>query len=476
MLFHEVIYRETKEQRVITKTDMTQCMNAIDTQPSQDADVPGQACVRVFVMDRNNDPLMPCTPRRARLLLKSKRADVYKMHPFTIRLLDREGGEMQPVEMKVDPGSKTTGLALMVKGEHRGWFCIQASELSHRGQAIVSSLLARAQLRRGRRGRNTRYRKPRFSNRIRKAGWLLPSLRSRVDNVVHRVQKVAAVCPLSNLAVEQVRFDMQLMDNPEISGVSYQQGTLAGYEVREYLLLKWDHKCSYCEIRDVPLQVEHIHPRSLGGSNRVSNLCLACQSCNQKKGNRPVEDFLRGKPEVLARILRQAKGSLKDAAAVNATRKHLVAALRALDISVSTGSGGQTKFNRSRQGLAKAHWIDAACVGDTGNRVDLSEITHVTLIQAKGRGSRQMCKPDRYGFPRTSAKSVKRLHGFQTGDGVRLTQPSGKYQGTHEGVVSIRATGLFDIKTQGKLKITAPYTRFTLVSRFDGYAYSKRAV
>ncbi len=83
-----------------------------------------------------------------------------------------------------------------------------------------------------------------------------------------------------------------------------------------------------------------------------------------------------------------------------------------------------------------------------------------------------MCKPDKFGFPRTKAKSVKRIHGFQTGDRVKLVQPSGKYQGRHEGTVSIRANGTFDILTSPKLKISAPYTRFALVQRFDGYVYS----
>ena len=435
---------------------------------------PGQACSAVFVVDSNNVPLMPCSPRKARLLLLRKRADVYKMLPFTIRLLDREDGDHQEVELKVDPGSKTTGFALMVKGAVRGWFCIAAWELTHRGQKIKNNLLSRAQLRRSRRSRKTRYRQPRFSNRTKPKGWLPPSLRSRVDNVVAFTRKIAQVCPLSSLPVEQVRFDLQLMENPEISGVQYQQGELLGYEVREYLLLKWSHQCAYCQVKDVPLQVEHIVAKSRGGTDRISNLCIACERCNQKKANRPLSEFLKGKPDLLARVLRQAKAPLKDAAVVNTTCKALVEALQVFGLPVSTGSGGLTKFNRTRQHLPKAHWVDAACVGPSGAKVDISGILHITHIHARGRGSRQMCLSDRFGFPRTKAKTVKRLHGFQTGDRVRLTQPSGKYQGVHEGTVSIRATGLFDIVLV-KTKITAPHSRFTLLSRFDGYAYSKRA-
>ncbi|HCF4344178.1 TPA: HNH endonuclease, partial [Pseudomonas aeruginosa] len=104
----------------------------------------------------------------------------------------------------------------------------------------------------------------------------------------------------SDLAVERVKFDMQAIQNPEISGVQYQQGELAGYEVREYLLEKWGRCCAYCDAENTPLEIEHIVPRSAGGSDRVPNLTLACRPCNQRKGNQPVEVFLKARPELLA--------------------------------------------------------------------------------------------------------------------------------------------------------------------------------
>ena len=452
------------------------------TASTQDQEKParsGHACDRVFVVDKHNAPLMPCSPERARKLLRARRADVYRMHPFTIRLLDREQASsvLQDTELKVDPGSKTTGFALMVLGALRGWCCVAAWELSHRGHSIRNALLARAQLRRGRRSRKTRYRKPRFLNRAKPQGWLAPSLQSRVDNVTTFSRRLQQACPLSSLAVEQVRFDTQALQNPEIEGVQYQQGTLAGYEVREYLLEKWNRTCAYCQTKNVPLQIEHIVARSQGGTDRISNLCLACGSCNQKKANRSIHTFLARKTELLKRILRQAKAPLKDAAAVNITRKAIVTVLESqLGLPVITSTGGRTKFNRMSQGLPKTHWLDAACVGETGAEINISQIRHVTLIRARGRGSRQMCKPDCYGFPRATAKAVKRIYGFQTGDRVRLIQPCGKYQGIHEGVVSIRSTGRFDIRTAGGTKITSPYNRFERLSRFDGYAYRHKIV
>ncbi len=137
---------------------------------------------RVFVLDKNKEPLMSCNPARARQLLKSGKAAVFRCYPFTIILKDREGGDMQPIQVKVDPGSKTTGIAVVVEFK-RGLCCVWAGELTHRGQQIRDGLLSRRQLRRGRRTRKLRYRQARFDNRKRPSGWLPPSLMSRVYNI-----------------------------------------------------------------------------------------------------------------------------------------------------------------------------------------------------------------------------------------------------------------------------------------------------
>ena len=237
----------------------------------------------VFVVDKHKNPLMPCHPARARELLEKGRAAVYRKYPFTIIILDREGGETQDTQTKIDPGAKTAGIAI-VSNFKRGLVCIWAAELNHRGDAIRDALAKRRILRRGRRGRKTRYRPPRFDNRTRPKGWLPPSLQSRVDNITTWLNRLVKVSPVTHLAVERVRFDTQKMQNPEISGVEYQQGELQGYEVREYLLEKWGRKCAYCGAENIPLQVEHIVPRARRGSNRVSNLTLACEPCNMEKG------------------------------------------------------------------------------------------------------------------------------------------------------------------------------------------------
>lgn len=258
---------------------------------------------------------------------------------------------------------------------------------------------------------------------------------------------------------------MQAMQNPEVAGVEYQQGELAGYEVREYMLEKWHRKCAYCGKTDVPLEIEHLTPKSRGGSNRVSNLTLACRPCNQKKGARTAAEF--GHPELQAK----ARAPLKDAATVNATRYATGNVIRDVGLPTAFWTGGRTKHNRVEQDYPKDHWIDAACVGESGQQVSLNGIMPL-VIKATGRGKYQVVHTDRYGFPRGKAGRCKRVFEFQTGDLVMLNQPKGKYAGTHIGrLAGIRATGQFDLAAKVG-KITASFKRCTLLQRGDGYTYA----
>ena len=427
---------------------------------------------RVFVLSSTGKPLAPCHPSRARELLNKGKARIYSKEPFTIMLLLREDGATQSVELKLDPGSNTTGIALVADFQ-RGPTVIWAAELTHRGEAIKRALESRRSLRRTRRARKTRYRQARFNNRARPKGWLPPSLLSRVYNVSSWTNKLLKRIPITSCGIETVSFDTQKILNPEITGVEYQRGELFGYEVRQYLLRKWHRTCTYCQVKNVPLQIEHIQPISKGGSNRVSNLTIACQPCNLKKNNQTIEQFLANKPELLKRIQAQTKVSLKDAAAVNATRYKIVEVIQELGLTVSVSSGGRTKYNRVSQGYPKAHWIDAACVGESGSKVYIPKNLKPLLITATGHGTRQVVRVNKYGFPRGKAGRVKRVHGFQTGDLVRLKQPSGKYQGVYTGrLAGIRARGDFDLVTK-KGKITSSYKNFTLLQRGDGYAYAR---
>jgi 5-methylcytosine-specific restriction endonuclease McrA len=414
----------------------------------------------VFVLSSDHQPLDPCHEARARKLLKVGRAAIWRRYPFTIILKSRTASEVitHAHRLKIDPSSKTTGLAIIPEATAR---VVWAGELTHRGQPIRGALLRRRAIRRSRRQRHTRYRKPRFLNRRRKDGWLAPSLRHRVLTTLTWAGRLQRLCPIAAISMELVRFDTHLMFDTEISGVDYQQGELAGYEVREYLLDKWGRKCAYCGKDGIPLQVEHLVPRSRGGSNRVSNLTIACEECNQKKGSRTAVEF--GFPQLMA----LAKAPLNDAAAMNSVRWALYQALGTLGVPLEAGTGGRTKWNRTRLGLAKSHWVDAACVGaSTPDQLTLT-FASVLLVASQGHGSRQMCRTDKYGFPIRHVPRQKVWFGFRTGDLVRAVVPRGKYAGVHVGRVTIRARASFRLNG---IDIHPKY--LTLLQRADGYAYA----
>ena len=420
----------------------------------------------VFVVDTDRKPCNPVDPGKARILLSQGKAAVLRRFPFTIVLKAVSTEAVRPYRLKFDPGSKQTGVALVDEDSSTVVF---AMEIIHRGWAISKALKARSSIRRSRRNRHTRYRKPGLANTKSPQGWLPPSLKHRVYTVSTWKDRIRRYAPVANLSQELVRFDMQQMENPEISGVEYQQGTLAGYEIREYLLNKWERKCSYCGAENTPLQIEHIHAKAKGGTSRISNLALACLDCNTKKGALDIEAFLKNKPELLEKILMQAKASLKDAAAVNATRWALFSRLKETGIPVETGSGGRTKFNRTSQGYPKAHWIDAACVGVSGAKVTIPADIVPLIAKTTGHGCRQICKVDKYGFPVAHISNIKTAFGYRTGDIViaKITGKS-KFAGKHTGRIAIRQRPRFVLNG---FDVHPKY--LTKTQKGDGYEYSK---
>ncbi|HEV8194227.1 MAG TPA: RNA-guided endonuclease IscB, partial [Ktedonobacterales bacterium] len=309
----------------------------------------------VFVLDMQRRLLNPVHPGAARRLLTLGHAVVWRRYPFTIILKrPHSAPPTHSLRLKLDPGSRTTGLAIVNNSTGQ---VVWAGEIPPRGRQVRDALLARRAIRHARRQRHTRYRPVRFADRRRRSGWLPPSLESRLANMTTWMARLRRLCPIATLSQELVRFDTQLLQDATISGIAYQQGDLAGFEVREYLPEKWGRHCAYCEAANVPLHVEHIVSKARGGSDRVSNLALVCAPCNTAKGTKTAAEF--GHPEVQA----QAKLPLKDAAAVNASRWALYRRLRATGLPVEVGTGGRTKWNRTVRELPKTHWLDAACVG-----------------------------------------------------------------------------------------------------------------
>jgi hypothetical protein len=174
----------------------------------------------VFVLDKHKKPLMPCSEKRARLLVTRGRAVVHRRHPFSIRLKDPIGGDARSVQVKIDPGSKSTGIAVVTDEDgNKPAKILRLFELSHRGPQISEALTARRAFRR-RRGPNLRYQAPRFDNRRRSEGWLAPSLQHRVDRWMSWVGRLRRWAPASAISIEPARFDAQTLESPEISGLA----------------------------------------------------------------------------------------------------------------------------------------------------------------------------------------------------------------------------------------------------------------
>ncbi|MEV5435086.1 RNA-guided endonuclease IscB [Streptomyces sp. NPDC052682] len=443
---------------------------------------------RVLVLSRDGQPLMPCHPARARELLRKGRAAVARQVPFTIRLKDRARSEARVtgVQLRIDPGSKGTGLVLTDEKEkpagpghiitlRRGLVSV---ELWHRGDRIRSCMHQRAGYRRRRRSANRRYRAPRFDNRTRPEGWLAPSVRHRVDTTLSLAQRLCRYAPVTEIHLERVAFDTHLMSagRPPTQD-RHRHGPLAGTNARAYLKAKWNNACAYCGATGVPLNIEHLRPRSRGGSDRVSNLVLACVPCNRAKGSRSVADFLAHQPDRLATILQQVRAPLEHAATMNATCRQLAHALAALGRPVHAWSGRLTQRNRSAMGLGKTHTLDALSLGALdharGDRI-VRVPRDVLVAKATGRGSYARTTPDRHGFPRLRRARTKQHFGFVTGDLVRAVVPSGTWAGTWTGRVSVRARGQHSLTTP-KGRINVSHRHLRLLQRGDGYGYEIRS-
>lgn len=307
---------------------------------------------------------MPCTEKRARLLLQRGRAVVHRVSPFVIRLKDRvvEESTLQPLRLKLDPGSKVSGVSVLRGDVPGGAEAVLLGEIHHK-PGIKDRLDGRRAVRRSRRSRKTRYRKPGYKRGAREEGWLPPSLEARVNQVMSAVKKLTRWLPIAAISTEHAKFDTQLLQNPEISGVEYQRGELWGYEVKEYLLEKWGRRCAYCGKEGLPLEVEHVVPknpkRGPKGTDRVSNLVVACKACNKAKGNLQPGEWLerlreskrpldRVRAESLPRVLEKLKEPLRDAAMVNATRWALYNRLKGTAGGMRHGGADEEAAPRAR--------------------------------------------------------------------------------------------------------------------------------
>ena len=347
--------------------------------------------LRVYVLNMRGEPLMPTTPCKARKLIEQGKAQVVQRTPFTIQLLYATGESKQDITLGIDPGYFYIGFSAISNTIE-----LLAGDITLRSD-IKKLLEKRLSYRRTRRSRLW-YRVPRFNNRSKPTEWLAPSIQHRLDTHLKIIDKIKSILPITNIIIEIATFDAQKMQNPEISGIEYQQGTLQGYNIREYLLEKFKHKCAYCNKKDIPLEIEHIIPKSRGGSNRVSNLTIACHGCNQAKNDLTAEEF--GYPKVQA----LAKKPLLAIAFMNTLKKRLFEILIRNDHSTSYTYGYITKCNRIQNHISKSHSNDAFVIagGTIQERIIPFTLTQTRRnnrsIQTNRKGYKPSIKRQRYNF------------------------------------------------------------------------------
>ena len=419
----------------------------------------------VFVLNKSKKPLDMITNAEARILIRKKLAVIHKVYPFTIRLRDNSCvSNNKTYTVKLDPGSKTTGVAIVDNKNS----VVMLAELEHRGHIIKRNLDKRRAVRHSRRQRKTRYRPARFLNRTRPQGWLAPSVKSRANNVINFIKKYKKLININKVMIENVSFDtFQMTSNTKLWGNAYQQGPLYQNKLRSFIFNRSNGKCVYCGAKAT--EIDHVVPKSSGGSNSTYNLVAACRACNQKKSNLSLKDFGKLVGKDFSHL--KPKKLPKDAAIVQSARSYMIREMSKLVFDTTLHDTWLTKYNREELGLPKEHYYDALSVGEIPTNFNFLT-DKILQISAKGRGARQMCRVNRYGFPVTSAKASKSVEGFQTGDMVKAIVSTGSKQGEYLGRVIVRSRGYFNIETKNGLVRDIKYRYCHLIQRGDGYSYN----
>lgn len=329
----------------------------------------------VYVQDIDGKPMMPTTRHgKVRRLLKANKATVVNLCPFTIQLTYKSTDHKQPVTLGIDAGAKHIGFSATTEKEE-----LFACETILRTD-IVDLLSTRSQNIRTRRSR-LRYRKPKFNNRVfsKKKGWVAPSVKQRIDSHLNEVNEIHKILPITKIVIEAAQFDTHKMKNPNISGIDYQNGEQLGFwNVREYVLFRDGHKCSYCKgkSKDLILNIHHIESRKTGGDS-PSNLITLCETCHKEyhKGNIDLK-VRRGK-------------SLCGAAIMGIMKWRLYDELKSRYSNVSMTFGYITKYNRIKYGIEKSHTSDAFVISKNFNA---KRIEYQYLKRLVRRHNRQIHK------------------------------------------------------------------------------------
>ena len=389
----------------------------------------------VYVLNNNGQPLMP-TERysKVRRLLKSGQAKVIDCCPFTIQLLYESTDVTQPVNLGIDAGSKTIGVSATTKDK-----VLYEAEVSLRND-ITDLLSTRRQNRRTRRNRKTKYRQPRFNNRVhsKNKGWLAPSVQQKVDSHIKAVENIYRILPVSKIIVEVASFDIQKIKNPDIQGTGYQHGEqLNFWNVREYVLFRDGHICQCCKgkSKDKILNVHHIESQKTGG-DAPNNLITLCETCHKGYHAGTV---------ILPRTIKRGM-SFKDATFMGVMRWAFYNRLKETYSNVSLTYGYITKNTRIENSLPKKHYVDARCISGNPIATPSGEVFYQKKVRCHNR---QIHKNTILkGGIRKRNQADYLVKGFRLYDKV-------KYKDLECFIFGSRSSGSFDIRKLDGTKVSA---------------------
>jgi hypothetical protein len=406
----------------------------------------------VYILNCHGQPLMPCQPRKARLLLKEGKAKVVKMVPFTLQLLYGSSGYKQEVSLGIDAGTQHIGVSATTEK-------VVLLEAEVQPRTDIQALLAtRSQYRRARRSRKTRYRTCRFRNRKKRSGWLAPSVQHKVQAHRKTIRWVQSILPVHHTTIEAAQFDIQKIRHPEIEGREYQEGPQLGFwNVREFVLFRDAHRCRWChgKSKDPILNVHHIESRKTGGGS-PENLITLCETCHNLIHRTHQEQKLE----------RESR-SFRDATHMGIIRWNIYEQTRAVFPDVHLTNGYITKHTRITHELKKSHIVDARCI--SAHPQAASDSTWYALKFVR-RNNRQVHKATiRKGGKRQRNTAPKVVYGFRLFECVR-------YQDTICFVFGRRSSGYFDLRTLDGTKIhaSAHYKDLECVQKSSAFLVERR--
>lgn len=412
----------------------------------------------VYVLNQAGVAIMPTENHaKVRVLLKQGKAKVVRRTPFTIQLLYSSTNYTQEITLGVDAGSKHIGLSATTKDKE-----LYALDVELRND-IVDLLSTRRQNRRTRRNRKTRYRKPRFSNRVasKKEGWIAPSIKQKVDTHLTVIDKVHQILPVNKVIVETASFDIQKIKNPTISGNEYQQGEqLDFWNIREYVLFRDGHVCQCCKgkSKDKILNVHHIESRHTGG-DAPNNLITLCETCHKGYHNGTVK-----LPKTIHRGM-----SFRDAAFMGIMRWYLYTKLKAKYPNTSNTYGYITKNTRIESNLPKEHYIDARCISGNPSAKPLGYVFYQKKVRCHNRQIHK-CKINKGGYRKRNQADYM-VKGFRLYDKVL-------WRNQECFIFGRRATGRMDLRMLDGTHLNASvgHKNIKLLEPRSNYLIERRVV